>query len=202
MDTKLSTQTVSGGFFDPVLGAQDAFRRIMTAFAEPGTIATLPHPVEAPAPLVPAAAVLLLTLADADAPVFLDPALAGGAVPGWLGFHTGAEITQEPEGASFAVLGEGSDPAGWARFSLGTDSYPDRAATLILPVASLEGGAPLTLTGPGIETTRQLGPRGLPEGFLAARAANAALFPRGHDLVLVCGEELVALPRTTRIRGV
>ena len=202
MDTKLSTETVSGGFFDPVLGAQDAFRRIMTAFAEPGTIVTLPHPVEAPAPLVPAAAVLLLTLADADAPVFLDPALAGGAVPGWLGFHTGAEITQAPEDASFAVLGEGSDPSGWARFSLGTDSYPDRAATLILPVASLEGGPPLTLVGPGIEATRRLGPIGLPDGFLAARAANAALFPRGHDLVLVCGEELVALPRTTRIEGV
>ena len=202
MDTKLSTETVSGGFFDPVLGAQDAFRRIMTAFAEPGTIVTLPHPVEAPAPLVPSAAVLLLTLADADAPVFLDPALAGGAVPGWLGFHTGAEITQAPEDASFAVLGEGADPSGWTRFSLGTDSYPDRAATLILPVASLEGGPPLTLVGPGIEATRRLGPIGLPDGFLAARAANAALFPRGHDLVLVCGEELVALPRTTRIEGV
>ncbi len=196
----LSAALVSGGFADPVYQSQDAFRQIMDAFAAPGTIASLPHPVEAPAPLPPAAAVLLLTLADADAPIFLDASMASGAAAGWLGFHTGADITPVPRDAAFALLAEGSDPAGWARFALGTDSYPDRAATLILPVESLEGGAPLSLAGPGIETTRLLAPRGLPAGFLAARAANAALFPRGHDLVLVCGSRLVALPRTTLIR--
>jgi alpha-D-ribose 1-methylphosphonate 5-triphosphate synthase subunit PhnH len=30
-------------------------------------------------------------------------------------------------------------------------------------------------------------------------ALNASLFPRGIDLVLVSGESIVALPRTTRL---
>jgi alpha-D-ribose 1-methylphosphonate 5-triphosphate synthase subunit PhnH len=194
----LSALAVSGGFRDPVLDSQSAFRAVMDAFAAPGTIARLAAPVEAPAPLSPAAAVLLLTLADADAPIILDET-QGGAAAAWLGFHTGAAILAAPGEAAFALLGPGSDPAGWSRFAIGTDAYPDRAATLILPVESLEGGPPLALAGPGIETMRLIAPRGLPAGFLAARAANRALFPRGHDLVLVAGDGLIALPRTTRI---
>ncbi|ALN74589.1 phosphonate C-P lyase system protein PhnH [Aureimonas sp. AU20] len=194
----LSALAVSGGFQDPVLGSQDAFRAVMDAFAAPGTIARLAASVEAPAPLAPAAAVFLLTLADADASIFLEGAEAGAAAA-WLGFHTGASLVAAPGEAAFALLTLGSDPAGWGRFGIGTDAYPDRAATLILPVECLEGGAPLVLTGPGIETVRTIAPQGLPAGFLAARAGNRALFPRGHDLVLVAGDGLIALPRSTRI---
>lgn len=198
--THFAADAVAGGFSDPVLDAQSAFRRIMNAFAEPGTTARLDMLVQAPAALPPAAAILLLTLADADAPIFLEgaPALADAAA--WLAFHTGARVDAEPGEASFALLTEGSDPAGWDALPIGTDAYPDRAATLILPVEALEGGAPLTLTGPGIETVRTIAPVGLPAGFLEARVRNAALFPRGHDLVLVAGDALIALPRTTKLR--
>ncbi len=191
---------VAGGFSDPVLDAQSAFRRIMNAFAEPGTLARLDMSVQAPAALPPAAAILLLTLADADAPIFLEGAAALAEASAWLAFHTGARVDAARGEASFALLTENSDPGGWDALPIGTDSYPDRAATLILPVQALEGGAPLTLTGPGIETVRTIAPLGLPAGFLEARARNAALFPRGHDLVLVAGDALIALPRTTKLR--
>ena len=191
---------VSGGFSDPVLDAQSAFRLTMNAFAEPGTTARLGMPVDAPDALPPAAAILLLTLADADAPIFLEGAAAQGHTMAWLAFHTGARVDAARQEASFALLTEGSDPAGWTAFQIGTDAYPDRAATLILPVEALEGGAPLILSGPGIEATRTIAPVGLPAGFLEARTRNAALFPRGHDLVLVAGDALIALPRTTKLR--
>jgi alpha-D-ribose 1-methylphosphonate 5-triphosphate synthase subunit PhnH len=37
----------------------------------------------------------------------------------------------------------------------------------------------------------------LPDGFVAARADNRALFPRGVDVLMVAGSDLVALPRST-----
>lgn len=190
---------VIGGFSDPVFQSQDAFRRIMDAFARPGTISDLGGFADAPEPLSPAAAALLLTLADGDASVFLEGESENGAAAAWIGFQTGAAIVREPSEAALAVLTRRSDPAGWARFALGTDTYPDRSATLVLPVEAFEGGPPLRLSGPGIETEATLAPLGLPAGFLEARRANAGLFPRGRDLVLVAGTALAALPRTTRI---
>lgn len=198
MSVFLSPSIVSGGFADPTLGSQAAFRRIMDAFANPGTIADLGGFVSAPAPLKPAAAALIATLADADAPVFLD-GLGLDDAARWISFQTGAAVVADPADAAFALLSPGSASDGWSRFALGTDAYPDRSTTLILPVDAFEGGLGLRLTGPGIETSLRVAPRGLPEDFLSARAANAALFPRGHDLVLVCGERCLALPRTTRI---
>ncbi len=98
------------------------------------------------------------------------------------------------------MLPQGHDPAAWTRFPLGTPAYPDRSATLLLAVRSLAGGAPLVLTGPGIETERLIAPAGLPAGFLPAMAENRSGFPLGFDLVLVAGTQALALPRTTAIR--
>ena len=192
---------VEGGLADPVFDAQAIFRAVMEAFAEPGTVADLGSRVSAPAPLVPAAAAVLAALADGDTPVWLDdPDGAGRAAAAWLRFQTGAPLATDPAAATFVVLPEGADPASWDRFALGTPDYPDRSATLLLPVRALAGGYPLVLTGPGIETSRRIAPDGLPGGFVAAREANRARFPLGQDLVLVCGTALVALPRTTVIR--
>lgn len=199
MTVSFSATSVVGGLQNPVLDAQHLFRRIMGAFAEPGLMVDLGGFVAPPTALPSAAAALLATLSDADAPVFLDIPDEDGAAAAWIGFQTGAPILAAPDGAAFAVLALGSDPESWDRFAVGTDAFPDRSATLLLPVATLEGGSPLVLSGPGIEATRVVSPRGLPTGFLAARARNAALFPRGQDLVLVAENELIALPRTTRI---
>lgn len=192
---------VEGGFADPVFDAQAAFRAALDAFAAPGTVADLGRRAAAPAPLGPAAAALLLALADGDAPVWLpDPEGADAEAAAWLRFQAGAPVTADPARAAFAALPEGDDPVGWARFPRGTPDYPDRSATLILPVRDLDGGPALALTGPGIEAERRIAPLGLPDGFVAAMAANRDLFPLGFDLVLVSGSRLLALPRSTRIR--
>ncbi|MGI3899592.1 MAG: phosphonate C-P lyase system protein PhnH [Janthinobacterium lividum] len=197
----LEASAVSGGLRDPVFDAQAIFRALMNAFAEPGTVADLGTRVAAPEPLQPAAAAILAALADGDTPVWMDtPEGADLGAARWLRFQTGAPVTSDPVSARFAVLSEGDDPDGWGRFSLGTPDYPDRSATLLLPVSSLSGGMPLILSGPGIETERRVAPAGLTKGFLAVMERNRAAFPLGFDLVLVCGTAALALPRTTRIR--
>ena len=192
---------VEGGFVDPVFDAQAIFRSLMQALAEPGTMADFGTRATAPTSLVPAAAAILAALADGDTPIWLpDPTGLDEAAAQWLRFQTGAPITTDPATATFAVLSQGHDAATWTHFALGTPDYPDRSATLLLSVRSLAGGAPLVLTGPGIETARTIAPAGLPAGFLATMAENQSRFPLGFDLVLVCGAEALALPRTTYIR--
>ena len=196
-----ATATVEGGLADPVFDAQAIFRLLMGAMAEPGTVADLGARVAAPAPLVPAAAAILAALADGDTPVWMaEPAGAGESAARWLRFQTGAPVTADPAAAAFALLPEGDDPTGWSHFPRGTPDYPDRSATLLLPVRSLAGGEALVLAGPGIAAERRIAPAGLPDGFVAALAENRAGFPLGFDLVLVCGTAALALPRSTRVR--
>lgn len=198
----MRTAVFDGGFADPVFAAQDVFRSVMDAFSMPGTVVDLGRRATGPAPLCAAASAILLTLADYDTPVWFEGSDNHHDAAAWLTFQTGAQISSKPDDASFVVLAHDSDPARWADFATGTMDYPDRSATLILPVSSLSRGEPLDLTGPGIETSRRIAPADLREGFVEAIAANAASYPLGFDLILVCGTEALCLPRTTRIRKV
>jgi alpha-D-ribose 1-methylphosphonate 5-triphosphate synthase subunit PhnH len=70
---------------------------------------------------------------------------------------------------------------------------------VIVEVPSLTGGAARTLTGPGIKDRAAFAVDGLPADIVAQLKANRARFPLGVDLLFVCGEALVGLPRSTRI---
>lgn len=188
------TASLAAGFAEPVLDAQRCFRAVLEAMARPGRVQHLPGLPVPPAPLGPAAAAVLLTLADAETPVWLD---AGEAAASWLRFHAGAPITAAPAEAAF-LLASGTPPA-LADLAQGSDEEPHRSATLIVQVATLEEGAGWRLTGPGIEQAHRLRVTGLPAGFAAEWQANHARFPRGVDLILCAGASLAALPRTTHL---
>jgi alpha-D-ribose 1-methylphosphonate 5-triphosphate synthase subunit PhnH len=194
------TESLDGGFPDAVTHAQTVFRSVMDAMARPGSQGLIDVPVAPPAPLGVAAGALLLTLCDHDTPIWLTPVLAKSALPGWIGFHTGASLTSTKSDAKFAFVEAGAPVPSLTQFALGTQEYPDRSTTLVVEIASLEGGQPLQLSGPGIRDTTTIAPKGLPETFLRQWADNRALFPRGVDLVLTCGPRFIALPRTTKIR--
>lgn len=194
------TESLDGGFPDAVTHAQMVFRSVMDAMARPGSQGVIDVPVAPPAPLGVAAGALLLTLCDHDTPIWLTPILAKSALPGWIGFHTGASFTSTKSDAKFAFVETGAPVPSLTQFALGTQEYPDRSTTLVVEIAALEGGQPLQLSGPGIRDTAMIAPKGLPETFLRQWADNRALFPRGVDLVLTCGPRFIALPRTTKIR--
>lgn len=195
------TQIFSGGFAEPVFAAQAVFRTVMDCMARPGTIGTIAAGAKPPQPLSGAAGAVALTLCDHDTPVWLTPQLAKSKLPGWLSFHTGAPVTTEKQDARFAFIEKGTLVPGFGVFSQGTQEYPDRSTTLVIEIELFEGGRPLVLTGPGIRDEARFAPIGLPETFLSLAQANRALFPRGVDLILVAGDEVVCLPRTTIIRN-
>jgi alpha-D-ribose 1-methylphosphonate 5-triphosphate synthase subunit PhnH len=182
------------GFADPVFGAQAGFAALMNAMARPGRLQECAALREPPPGLDPAAAAALLTLADAETPLWTD---AEGEARDWIAFHTGAPLVESPARAQFLLATRGMPPL--ATLDLGTDETPQDSATLILQVASLDDGAGWHLTGPGIEHEHRLAVASLPSDFPAQWAANRAQFPRGVDVVLCAGTRLAALPRTTRI---
>jgi alpha-D-ribose 1-methylphosphonate 5-triphosphate synthase subunit PhnH len=194
----MDTHTLDGGFADPVMQSQTAFRAVMDALANPGTVQTLVLGLTPPAPLTPELAAIALTLCDHDTPLWLDADLATDAVIAWLAFHTGAPITTEPSQAMFAFSRDAA--LVFADFNQGTDLYPDRSTTIVLAISALAGGQTLTLAGPGIDGSTTIAPQGLPADFRAQRAENRAQFPRGVDLLLVAQGQLIGLPRTTRIQ--
>ena len=76
------------GFADPVAEAQSCFRAVLAATSRPGTIMAAGHGLVPPPPMQPATAAVLLTLVDADTPLWLDAGLAEAW--DWLAFHCGA----------------------------------------------------------------------------------------------------------------
>lgn len=195
MDTVLE-----GGFADPVLQSQSAFRAIMDALANPGTPQNLTAAHSMSRTISGELVSILLTLSDHDSALWLDETMGADAdLLAFLAFHTGAPVIEAPQKAVFAVAGVADRLPALDRFNLGTQEYPDRSTTIILAVPALEGGETLTLRGPGIRDHRHISPTGLPGDFLAQWQANRALFPRGIDLLLAANGQVMGLPRSTRI---
>lgn len=193
---------VEGGFPAPVPDAQAAFRALMDAMAQPGTVHALAAAVRPPAPLTASAGAVALTLCDHDTPVWLDPALREAeAVTAWLGFHAGAPLAHTPADAHFAFAADPAALIALDNFAQGTQDYPDRSTTLVLQLDTLENGLPLILEGPGIAQQARLAPAPLPRHFAEQWRQNNARFPRGIDLILAAPRAVACLPRTTRIRS-
>ena len=117
----------------------------------------------------------------------------------WLKFHTGAPVIADSSICSFALIGDACALPGLDRFAFGSNEYPDRSTTLILQVESLTQGCAYELRGPGINGAVVLRAKIEPKDLFERLAVNATLFPRGIDVVLVSDDEIVAIPRTTRL---
>ncbi|MGF1455181.1 MAG: phosphonate C-P lyase system protein PhnH [Alphaproteobacteria bacterium] len=186
--------TMERGFTDPVLDAQKTFRRLMEAWARPGTTARFDGPDELPLGLDAAGAAIALTLIDQDAPVWLSAACHSAG--DWLRLHCASPIAPDPMAAAFALTTSSEMPPLTA-FPSGTALSPEAGATLIIRVPALVGGPTVRLTGPGIGDTASIAPDGLPADFWCSRAACAPLYPAGLDIIMTCGSEALCLPRTT-----
>ncbi|MEX3857806.1 phosphonate C-P lyase system protein PhnH [Paraburkholderia sp. BR10923] len=196
----IALSTLTPGFADPVHATQAVFRTLLDALSRPGTIGVIRDvlPELRNTPVEPAAFAALLTLCDYATPVWLaqpDTALASA-----LRFHTGAPLVDAPGDAAFVYLHDAGALPSLESFAPGSAESPEQSATLLIRVAALTGGAPVTLSGPGILETQTISPVGLPPRFWQERAMLAPLFPCGIDCYLVCGPRVIGLPRTTEAK--
>lgn len=194
------SEAYTGGFAEPVFDAQSTFKAVMDAMARPGSVAEIQAAATPPAPMGPAAGAIALALCDHDTTVYLTPAMIEAGVQSWLAFHSGALVTGERSEAAFAFVEAGTPLPPLSTFAAGSQEYPDRSTTVVFELPLLTGGQDLQLEGPGIDGSLEIAPKGLPLHFEAMWIENAALYPRGIDLVLAAGNEILCLPRTTKIK--
>ncbi|HQR97933.1 MULTISPECIES: phosphonate C-P lyase system protein PhnH [unclassified Polaromonas] len=190
-------QPLSAGFADPVHDAQTAFRRVLDALSRPGRRFVLGGAVPGLA-LGPAMAHLLLALTDDDTPVWWQR--EEGGAPDWLRFHTGAGRAAAPQEAAFAVLVDAGAMPPLDSFAPGSAEAPERSATLLVEVPSLDDGPAVEWRGPGIQDMQTVRIAGLPDHFWTQWQVNHAAFPQGVDIVFTCADLALGLPRTTRVR--
>lgn len=193
-----------GGFSAPVYDAQKIFHELMHALANPGQIASIEPLCQPPAPCSHLMGAVALTVLDQESPAWFDEVLSGYEnIKDWLTFHTGAPIIQEPHKASFAFIDCAEKMPLLSDFALGNQEYPDRSSTIILKVSAVGSkgqGDNYILKGPGIDGSREVHIAGLPQDFCQQWQKNNALFPCGVDLILVAGDSLLGLPRTTKVQ--
>jgi len=202
--------TITTAFPDAVHDSQYCFRRLLTALSEPGKLTTLDCCLGF-SPMHSAATQTLLTLADNTTQLWLSSSYASQKnLIDNLRFHCGVSIEPSQQKASFAVIAE-QDLAefswGDATFSPGNEEYPDSSTTVIVELNALSIASESTAsqvlrpTGPGIKTHVEIDSGSMPTSlmtFLEQRQERYT-FPRGIDLLLVSGETLLAIPRTTKI---
>lgn len=183
-------------FADPIDASQTTFRHALDALSRPGNIHTL-NDLPSPAPLASATYALLLTLLDADTPLWLAETFDNEAVRCNLAFHCACPITPCREQAAFALL-DAPALADLSGFNAGNDRYPDQSCTLIVQLDVLYGGNGVHWQGPGIiDDVMTWLP--VPQAFWHERTARHT-FPCGFDCLFTAGNRLMALPRSTRIQ--
>ena len=186
-------------FQHPVADAQYSFRRILKALSEPGSLVRLPA-VNGFDALGSASTCVHLTLVDQDTPLWISPQLDSDVLRQNLRFHTGALLTNDPTNVSFALAAGSLDSATLLAFPCGDEMSPELATSVVVQVDSLEGGTPLRLQGPGIEQQRIVTMQ-LPAAVTRYLLNRPHRFPLGLDFLFTCGEQLLAIPRTTRVEA-
>lgn len=181
---------LSPGFGSP-LEAQACFRAILDAFSTPGRIISLPVKLTPPPGLSVASAIVLLTLADTHTKIALPQ---NSTAYDWLRFHTGAP-SADLATADFCVA---STRPALTNLRQGTDATPEDGATLILDVERLEG-ALFELFGPGLQTPVTM-PLPLDPAFIEEWQTQSHNAPRGVDIILCAGQQILALPRSLQIK--
>lgn len=160
------------------------FEAILWALARPGDVRRLPQP---------GLITVAMALVDGECAVYADTPdhLANLAL-------RGADIVRL--GAADHVFLEAPEAFGaqpLADLATGDLLYPDRGATLCL-TGRIDEGARLRLTGPGIDGAGEARIGGLPDGFWAARA-GLCRYPLGVEVLVVDGDRLLAIPRSTLV---
>lgn len=190
---------IAEGFSNPVGQSNTVFRRVLEAMSHPCRVLDCGVALAPPAPLGPAAAAVLLTLADLDAPIWLDGPARLPDVESFLRFHTGAPLVGDPGKAAFVVATAAKRAPSLHDLPQGSDLTPEQGCTLIIEADDLTTEDGYVMSGPGIAKPQRFVAHGISERFWIERWELQTRFPRGIDIVFTSGRMIAALPRTTKV---
>lgn len=182
------------GLTDNIHAPQQYFRQILLAMSEPATCVSLSQSPEWEK-LNAASVGVLLTLCDQNTHVYFSDTLKSDGIIKSTQFHTQAVIS-EAQTAHFAFITASEFRAD--DFNHGDEVCPEHSATVVIQVDSLKDGNPLTLSGAGIKSTKTVSPM-MSDALVTHYQHQAKHYPLGIDTILTCGNQLIAIPRTTKV---
>lgn len=162
-----------------------AFEEMMWALSRPGLVRRLP---------ASGLAVMAESLLDGECSFHVvdDPEFAQSLT------RSGARaVSMDEADYVFTTIETEDKVAALSSLRIGTLAYPDEAATLIAP-ARFGVGQGLRLTGPGIKGSVTIALDGIDPSFWRMRE-RAIRYPLGFDIYLVDGDDVIGLPRSTKI---
>lgn len=183
---------------------QVVFRSLMRAMSHPGELIQMPAEYSA-------LEAVLACVVDTETSLADPCALLSDM------HYLQLECIRLPAESARFVVADGSWPVSRCVVApqTGTLESPELSATLIVKVSGLTSSLPMFnagvmsdsshsyhLCGPGIEGHVRIGVAGLDDSWMLARQDWNASFPMGIDMILVCGNCLLALPRSTTVTGV
>lgn len=197
----LASASILPGFVSPVHDAQSTFRAIMAALAHPARAHPLTRLPPACGPLTSAACAILLTLADHDTPLWLDPALlAHPDVAPYLRFHTAAPFVNTPAKAGLAVISDMNSAPAISDFAKGTADYPDRSTTIIYQADEIFDLG-FVCNGPGLAAPVAFSFAPAPAKFVEQWRDNHLAYPLGADVLVTAGTLVAGLPRSLHMEA-
>lgn len=187
-------------FEDGALQSADKFRALMDAMARPGEVMAATGDVAKIGNLNSGAALIAETLCDHEVSVWLDSTLIQASTREDFSFVCGCGFSDKISEADFVFFNGLPEKHTFDQLKVGNAQYPDQSVTLVLAVTSLADGQKLELEGPGIKSIQTIKVNGLDEHFVDWWERNNSLFPLGVDVFLTTDSDLMALPRTVKIR--
>jgi alpha-D-ribose 1-methylphosphonate 5-triphosphate synthase subunit PhnH len=184
------------GFESETHDSQFVFRKLLTAMANPGSIKEIDLDIQCPENLHPAAGGILLTLLDFETPFWTDLTKDSNEAQ-WIQFHTGAPFQRRAADAAFVLCTDYDTLVNPKIFNQGTLASPDRSATLLIQTRGIDNNGKIRLQGPGIQKEVYLKLNGIKQIFLKRRAKMTEHYPLGVDMIFICDNRFVAVPRTT-----
>lgn len=162
--------------------ANAVYDALLWALSRPGQVRALPEVGYAQ---------IVAALIDRECRVFTDDAQLTPTL-----LRAGAEIAPLPA-ADHAFFAVAPSPDVLGDVAQGSDLHPDDGATVIAP-ADLGRGARLRLSGPGVDGAVDVSLGGLSAGFWRERA-RIMRYPMGFELLLLDGDRVMGVPRSTTV---
>lgn len=185
--------------WDETHDSRETFLAYLQAQCAPGQPkGPIPRPGQSAEAAVDSAAAILLALLDQGTSLAIEDRCRETFQ--WLYDATGAPAAPVDEADFILTTHQLADVLSQAK--RGTASQPEQGATVVCAGGDLtadQSHTPVTLTGPGIADSLDVA---LPMSTSAIQARAQAIdaYPMGVDVVITLGDQLIALPRSCRIR--
>jgi alpha-D-ribose 1-methylphosphonate 5-triphosphate synthase subunit PhnH len=188
--------------YDEVFDAQWHFRVIMDCMGRPGKIGNLQRDISPPELMNKASDLVGFALLDTNAS-FCCIGKNKSDVESYLEINTHASKTSVDK-ADFIFLKGDGDQSNIHEAKIGSLSYPEDGATLVIDVNQLSNQGLndslfLRLNGPGVENENELYIKGIAKSLLIAIAEVNQEFPLGVDLILTDrNNNICCIPRSNQ----